>query len=263
MGENTTDAVDGQRLRVAFVPGVTPDKWFRTWRERMPDVEIVAVPLEDEREQRLVLTDNRADMALVRLPIADDGLHVIPLYVENPVVVAPKGHEITAADAVDIADLAGEHLLQHPDAVAEWRDIALEVADGTRIDVPSMTPRDAIELVGSGAGIVIVPLSVARQFDRKDVVRRPVTGVADTRVALCWPVDADGELIEQFIGVVRGRSARSTRSLGSVEAEQEAAKQRAAKKKAAARRSTEQARERKHADRAARRKAGGRKRGRR
>ncbi|QPZ38985.1 LysR family substrate-binding domain-containing protein [Paramicrobacterium chengjingii] len=263
MGENTTDAVDGRRLRVAFVPGVTPDKWFRTWRERLPDVGIAAVPLEDELEQRLVLTDGRADMSLVRLPIDDEGLHVIPLYTENPVVVAPKGHQISAVDAVDIAELADEHLLQHPDAVPEWRDVAREVADGTRIDVPPMTPRVAIELVGAGAGIVIVPLSVARQFDRKDVIRRPVSGVAETRVALCWPADAEGELIEQFIGVVRGRSARSTRSQGSVKAEQEAAKQRAAKKKDAARRSAEQARERKNADRAARRKAGGRKRGRR
>lgn len=259
MAENQTDAAR-PRLRVAFVPGVTPDKWFRVWRERCPNAELVPLPLEDEREQESVLRDGEVDMALVRLPIDREGRHLIPLYEEQPVVVAPKGHVIEAADVVEIDELADEHLLQHPDSVPEWRDVSTEVAAGTRVDVPAMTPRQVIEVVATGAGIAIVPLSVARQFERKDVIRRPVGGVAASRVGLCWPDGDDDPLIEQFMGVVRGRSARSTRVSGAAEAEQREARKRAADKKVAARRATEENRARKRADRSAKRRGGARKR---
>ncbi|PFG29265.1 LysR substrate-binding domain-containing protein [Paramicrobacterium agarici] len=261
MADTMTDADGSSRLRIAFVPGVSPDKWFRIWRERESNAELVPVPLEDSREQRAVIVEGRADMVLARLPIDTTGLHVIPLYAESPVVVAPKGHVVEAADAVELADLTNEHLLQHPGAVPEWREVAPDAVVGPGLD--ALTPRQLIELVATGAGIAILPLSVARQFDRKDVVRRPVLGVAETRVALCWREGHDDELTESFIGVVRGRSAHSTRARGAVEAQQHAAQKRAAEKKNAARRSAEEMRERKHAARVARRKAGGGKRGRR
>lgn len=262
MSEKDPDAAR-QTFRVAFVPGVTPDKWFRLWRERVSGAELIAVPLEDAAGQDTVLSEGRADMLLGRLPLDDEGLHVIPLYSESPVVVAAKGHTVEAATTVDVTELAGEHLIQHPDDVPEWRDVAHEVLEGTRVEGERLTPRQAMEVASSGAGIVIVPLSVARQYERKDLIRRPVTGVAETRIGLCWPEAAESELIEQFIGVVRGRSPRSTRAPGSAEAEQRAAKQRAAQKKDAARQSAERARERKNAVRASRRAAGGHRRGRR
>ena len=34
-------------FRVGFVPGVTPDKWGRTWAERMPRRPLDLVPLGD------------------------------------------------------------------------------------------------------------------------------------------------------------------------------------------------------------------------
>jgi hypothetical protein len=38
-----------------------------------------------------------------------------------------------------------------------------------------------------------------------------VTGVPTTKVGLTWRQDAEDDRVEAFIGVVRGRSARSTR----------------------------------------------------
>lgn len=261
MVENESDAAGRRVLRVAFAPGVTPDKWFGVWRERRPDVPLEPVPLEDASEQTDVLHDGRADLALVRLPIERDELHVIPLYEEQQVVVAPKGHAVTAADSLTVAELADEHLLQDPDSMPEWKAVATEIADERRVEVPSLTPRAAIELVSTGAGIVIVPLSVARQYDRKDVIRRPVADVAKTQIGLAWLVQReDDPLVEQFIGVVRGRSARSTRSTDAASAEKEAAERRAAEKKAEARKAAEAARERKHASRTAARRGGSRKR---
>ncbi|HEX6485389.1 MAG TPA: LysR family substrate-binding domain-containing protein [Nocardioidaceae bacterium] len=198
------------RLRVAFVPGVTPDKWARIWTERMPRVRLDLSPVE-EAQQTAVLYDGSADMSFVRLPVDQEGLHVIPLYSEVPVVVAPKEHFVEAADEVSIQDLADEHLLQHPDQVPEWRDVATEVRDGTRVEVPPITVKQAIETVAAGVGIVIVPMSVARLHHRKDVVHRPVTDVAESRIGLAWRRDLDDDRVETFIGIVRGRSANSSR----------------------------------------------------
>jgi DNA-binding transcriptional LysR family regulator len=197
-------------LRVSFVPGVTPDKWARIWAERMPRVRLELAPVEEE-DQTAVLFDGRADMCFVRLPVDQDGLHVIPLYREVPVVVAPKEHFVEAADEVVVADLADEHLLQDPDLVPEWRDIATEIRQGTRPEVPPITTRQAIETVAAGVGIVIVPMSVARLHHRRDVVHRPVVDVAETQIGLAWRREQDNERVQTFIGVVRGRSANSSR----------------------------------------------------
>jgi len=206
----TDDRPQQPSLRVAFVPGVMPDKWARIWAERMPRVRLDLSPVQ-EAEQTAVLYDGRADMCFVRLPVDREALHVIPLYSEVPVVVAPRRHVVEAADEVSVADLADEHLLQDPDMVPEWRDVATEMRDGTRAEVPPITVKQAIETVAAGVGVVVVPMSVARLHHRKDVVHRPVTDVAESRVGLAWRRDLDDERVETFIGVVRGRSATSSR----------------------------------------------------
>jgi DNA-binding transcriptional LysR family regulator len=199
-------------FRIAFVPGVTPGKWLRTWQERSP--EPIEATMVDEGDQLAVLRDNRADMCFVRLPVERDGLHVIPLYHEVPVVVVSKEHPVAAYDEIPVVDLANEYLLQDPDEVPAWRDVSPAVRDGSRVDVPSMTMKQAVETVAAGTGIVIVPMSVARLHHRKDVTYRPVTGVAESQVGLAWPAGTDDERVEQFIGIVRGRTARSSRGQG-------------------------------------------------
>jgi DNA-binding transcriptional LysR family regulator len=182
----------GDPLRVAFVPGVTPDKWARVWADRMPRTRLALVPVA-ETEQTAVLYDGRADMSFVRLPLDDERLHVIPLYTEVPVVVAPKGHFIEAADEVTLDDLSDELVHQ----------------------VPPLTAKEAVATVAAGVGILVVPMSVARLHHRKDVVHRPVTDGPESRVGLAWRRDAEDERTETFIGVVRGRRPGSSRGAPS------------------------------------------------
>ena len=75
-----------------------------------------------------------------------------------------------------------------------------------------MTAKDAIETVAAGTGIVIVPMSVARLYPRKDVVRRPVTDLPPTKIGLVWLLDNEDERLQAFIGIVRGRTVNSTRT---------------------------------------------------
>ena len=165
----------------------------------------------DEASQLAGLRRTEVDMCFVRLPIERDGLHCIPVYHEVPVVVAPTEHPVAAYDEIEVADLAGEHLLQDPEQVPEWRDIATEITDGTRLAVPAMTVKDAIATTAAGAGIMIVPMSVARLYHRKDLVHRPVRGVAESQIGLAWLFDNEDPLIQTFIGIVRGRTERSSR----------------------------------------------------
>jgi DNA-binding transcriptional LysR family regulator len=197
-------------FRVGFVPGVTPDKWARVWAERMPRSPLVLVPLGDQDGVAL-LREGHLDMCLIRQPVDREGLHLIPLYDEQPVVVVSKENPVAAYDEIDVADLSEEHLLQDPDDVPAWRDVATEVADGSRFPVPPMSLRQAVDSVAADAGIVIVPMSLARLHSRRDVVHVRATGVPTSSVGLAWLRDADDERIETFIGVVRGRTANSSR----------------------------------------------------
>jgi DNA-binding transcriptional LysR family regulator len=188
-------------LRIAFAPGVSPDKWAARWRgrEREP-LELLPVT-EDEQQQ--VLTDGRAEMCLARLPVDREGLHVVRLYDEVQVAVAATAHLVAAADELVLADLADEQLVRpHPSG---WRP------DAVQLDWPPMSEKEAIEVVAGGTGIVLVPMSVARLHHRKDVVQRPVTDLAPTTVALVWPVEHDDERLQRFVGVVRGRTPNTSR----------------------------------------------------
>jgi len=197
-------------FRVGFVPGVMPDKWGRTWAERMPRRPLDLVPLGDGDGVAMVRA-GELHMCFVRLPVDREGLHLIPLYDEQPVVVVAREHPVAAYEEIDVGDLADEHLLQDPDTVPAWRDLATEVRDGTRHPVPAMTLRQAVESVAAEAGIVVVPMSLARLHHRKDVVAVRVTGVPTTKVGLTWRVDDEDERVQAFIGVVRGRTANSSR----------------------------------------------------
>jgi DNA-binding transcriptional LysR family regulator len=193
----------GDVFRVGFVTGATPDKWARIWRDRHPRRPLELVPVE-QAGQEDGLRDGSLDMCLVRLPVDRDGLHCIPLYDEMAVVVVPVEHVATVVDEVTLGDLADEQLvLPHPSG---WTPSV------PQLDFPPMSVKDAVEVVASGSGVVLLPQSVARLHQRKDVAHRPVTDLPTTKVGLAWLVANDDDRVQEFIGIVRGRTVRSSRS---------------------------------------------------
>jgi len=187
---------------IAFVTGATPDKWARIWRDRERE-RLELVPVEQPQQLDGVRAGTHS-MALVRLPIDRDGLHCIPLYEEQQVVVVVKEHYLSLAEQVTLAELAEEQLvLPH---ASGWTPSA------SQLDWPAMSEKDAIEVAASGGGVVILPASVARLFHRKDVVARPVADLDPTSVGIAWRIDDEDPRVQTFIGIVRGRTARSSRS---------------------------------------------------
>ena len=180
-------------LAVHFVIGVTPGKWAKVWAERMPRHPLQLTQGESA-EVLAALRAGDAQLAFLRDPVSTDEFNRIALYTELPVVVAPKGHVFEAADLVTASDLEAETVLTQ-----KW-------------------PL-AIELVGANVGVALMPQSVARALSRRDVIVRPFQGKAagaeETIIALVWLRDVQPEplaaLIQEFVGVVRGRTANSSR----------------------------------------------------
>ncbi|MFE5600947.1 LysR substrate-binding domain-containing protein [Streptomyces coelicoflavus] len=192
-------------FRLAYVPGVTPDKWVRIWNDRLPDVplSLTQVPAAGAGG---VLLDGDADAGLLRLPVDRTVLSAIPLYTETTVVLIPKDHLVTAADEVTVEDLADEIVLHPLDDVLAWESLPGRPA----LERPATTA-DAVELVAAGIGVLLVPLSLARLHHRKDLTYRTVTDAPASGVALSWPENAHTDRVEDFIGIVRGRTVNSTR----------------------------------------------------
>lgn len=176
-------------FRVVFVPGVTPTKWERIWRERMRRQRLELRPASAE-EAVAALRGGDADAAFLRDTAADDEFSAIRLYEELPVVVASRDHLFAALGAEEQlmpSDLDGENLLPGQDG-------------------------DTLELVAAGVGIARMPQSVARALSRRDVVARPLADWPSTWISLVWPIDATTPAVETFIGIVRGRTENSSRA---------------------------------------------------
>ncbi|GGU49754.1 hypothetical protein GCM10010211_12460 [Streptomyces albospinus] len=184
---------------------MTPAKWVRIWNERLPDVPLHLVQVS-AAEASDVLRDGGADAGLLRLPTDRTDLSAIPLYTETTVVVVPKDHLVAAADEVTAEDLADDIVLHPLDDTLDWERPPGQPA----IERPATTA-DAIELVAAGVGLLVVPQSLARLHHRRDLTYRPVTGTPESRVALSWREDGTTDLVEDFIGIVRGRTVNSTR----------------------------------------------------
>lgn len=192
-------------FRLAYVPGVTPTKWVRIWNERLPDVPLTLIPVP-ATEACALLRDGGADAGFLRLPVDGTDLAAIPLYTETTVVVVPKDHLVTAVDEVAAEDLADEIVLHPLDETLDW-----ERRPGVPAKERPATTADAIELVAAGVGLLVVPQSLARLHHRKDLTYRPVSDAPASRVALSWPQEETTDLVEDFIGIVRGRTVNSTR----------------------------------------------------
>ncbi|MGW0294987.1 LysR family transcriptional regulator substrate-binding protein [Streptomyces tuirus] len=192
-------------FRLAYVPGVMPDKWVRIWNERQPDVPLTLtqVPAGAAAER---LLGGDADAGLVRTPVDREVFSAIPLYTEQTVVVVPKDHLVTAVDEVAPEDLADDIVLHPLDDVLDWQNLPGRPA----LERPATTA-DAVELVAAGIGVLVVPLSLARLHHRKDLTHRPLEDAPESSVVLAWPTDAKTDQIEDFIGIVRGRTVNSTR----------------------------------------------------
>ena len=190
-----------------------------------------------------------AHMSIVRPdrePASTDGekYHSIRLYEELPVVILPVDHVLTVLDEVPVEELAEEFLLQPASDIPAYEEVSRAWRESSGRIVPEgLTDKETTELVAAGVGLYIVPMSIARFYHRKDLTYRPVAGLDTYPVHLVWPRAPKGEprseeleaLLQDFIGIVRGRTATSDRGSETRQARAERVAAEKAKEKAKAR----------------------------
>lgn len=215
-------------------------------------------------ERKAVPENPFAHMSIVRPdrePASTDGekYHSIRLYEELPVVILPVDHVLTVLDEVPVEELAEEFLLQPASDIPAYEEVSRAWRESAGRIVPEgLNDKETIELVAAGVGLYIVPMSIARFYHRKDLTYRPVAGLDTYPVHLVWPRAPKGEprseeleaLLQDFIGIVRGRTATSDRGSETrqARAERVAAEKAKAKAKARAANARREARDKKRAN---------------
>ena len=213
-------------------------------------VEVSAEATEHAPIERKDVPENPfAHMSIVRPdrePASADGekYHSIRLYEELPVVILPVDHVLTVLDEVPVEELAEEFLLQPASNIPAYEEVSRAWRESAGRIVPEgLTDKETIELVAAGVGLYIVPMSIARFYHRKDLTYRPVAGLDTYPVHLVWPRAPKGKprseeleaLLQDFIGIVRGRTATSERGSETRQARAERIAAEKAKEKAKAR----------------------------
>ncbi|WP_022872644.1 LysR family transcriptional regulator substrate-binding protein [Nesterenkonia alba] len=210
------------------IPGATPDKWVARWQQRYPN-QPLTVQYFDEAGQLHRIRAGTVDLGYLRLvedhadDVDTDLFHRVWLYTEEPVICAAADHWIAAAEhSVSSEDIADEPRL-NPADMLQWDTSATGAGHSTASAPPGVhTPlagsalargeRLAIETAATGAGVVVLPRSVARILSRKDIVTRRVDGLPGYRTGLAWLREKDSDQVQEFIGIARGRTAESSRS---------------------------------------------------
>lgn len=214
-----------ETLFLSTIPGATPSKWVARFQGRGSSVRLIT---QDEQSQTLFLHPHdpprhlpqlgyirwRADQTWQEMVAAHglepEEIHLVRLYAEAPVLVVSKEHLLAAwtddDGPVGFDDVAGETFWDPDDYAAE------SVTDP--LDAPEQVgagERMAIQLAATGSGYTRLPASVARMFGQKDVIVLPTDMHPGWEVGLAWRKAADSELVQDFIGVTKGRRPSSSR----------------------------------------------------
>lgn len=186
---------------VGFMPGLIVTAPIRALVSRHPEltVEVIRTTWTDQTD---VIHDGRADVSFVRLPIDQQGLTIQQLHTEARVAALPADHRLAGKGTISIADLADEHLLQDPNAVPEWRDIATELRTRTRRPAPFFhSVEEKLEHVAAGHGVCVLPLSVAMFYSRVDITHVAITDIAPNQICLAWDSTRRSRVIHEFAAI--------------------------------------------------------------
>ncbi len=232
MGVVRYDRFMTEYLKVVFVPGLLPDKWFRRFDERHGGAPRGMTKPSESREEQKSHRDPRserpvriasapadhplpyvlrgkADVAFVRMDnrgregvvkdaeASGQSIHLIELYEEQPGVAVPKDNPIALFPQVSSHELEDEKIMWSPKP-PHYR---VEIAD----------VRAALEVVSANVGVVIAPRPLLRVINKRGVKDVALSDGRPTRLAMVWLQSRDNRDIQNLVGIVRGRTARSSR----------------------------------------------------
>lgn len=211
-------------LRLGFARGTAPSKWAKRWLQATHEpLELVPIAVTFGRDHP-PLEDSPVDVMLERtrpgeLPAGttapEPTRYAVRLYTEAVGLVVAADHELAGEASIDIADLRLVTLLDHADHLSQWPQVQ-------PWDEPSWKPQSAtaaLAVVATGAGAILLPLPLARQLSsRRDHAVLPVTGdsaLEGGAIWASWDLARDAADVQHLAGIMRGRTARSSRPAAS------------------------------------------------
>lgn len=178
--------------------------------ERFPRLELLLV--EDKTDSLVSrLYEGTIDAAVLALPIHAQNLVCEPLFDEDFVLAAPRGHRLVAADTrIALETLAGEDLLLLEEGHC-LRDQALEVCRLTgaaeRRGFRATSLATLTQMVAAGVGVTLLPDLATRPPAPPNpdiVLRRFADPVPRRSIALLWrPTSVYRELLPTVAEIIR------------------------------------------------------------
>ncbi|MBE3014734.1 LysR family transcriptional regulator [Microbispora sp. NEAU-D428] len=164
-----------------------------------PDADVRTLTLAWD-EARAALLDRRVDVAVTRLPLRTDRLHVTVLYDDPRVLLVPRGHRLAGRRLVTLDDIADEPLprLPDPDWNAFWRidprPDGSPAPDGPLIELLE----DKLELIAAGQAVAIVSAGLRADSLHPGLTTVPLHGVEPGHVVLATRAGDDDPLVTAF-----------------------------------------------------------------
>lgn len=204
-------------LQVGYAPGVEIDilpKALRAFAQKYPQVEVRLFPLAT-RDQVDALKQRRLDVALVMLPVSEEGIHVSLVRREPLTLVAPSEHPLARRRSITVRDLEGApyiHLARPYEPV--YHDhiygLARQAKVALRVVAESAHLYDNLSLVAAGVGVSLLPDCV-RLVRRTGVAYRPVLprgvilelGLAHRKNELSQVPLAFADIVRRSVGLSR------------------------------------------------------------
>ena len=171
------------RLRIGYTAAALPSAVARAL-QRVASAGHVDTTLDSGSARDLIeaVRDERLDAAVIPLPAAVSGLRVTELGDEHAIAAVPIGHDHATRAVIDLEQVAPERLLLLPrDANRALHDsvvAALHQAGlaPTLVELPNADVERALLAVASGAGMALLPESVAQRYTAPGVRFVPLAG---------------------------------------------------------------------------------------
>jgi DNA-binding transcriptional LysR family regulator len=209
---NARRAGRGDRsLKLGFMLGTDLEPTLRAFAEEHPDVDVEVKRIR-WWNQADELLNGAVDVAFVRLPIASEGLQVLPLYTEPLSVALPAAHPLATRSALSIADVADEPVLGLADAPAAFSAVWTvdPRPDGSH---PRQGPtvhdmEEIVEYVRVGRGVIFLPAAITEAFPRSDIADVPLGDVGPGHIALAWSSRQRSPLVADLVQAATARYTR-------------------------------------------------------
>ncbi len=188
-------------FRLGAIPTIAPFMLPRVMKHLKSKFDHLTLYLREEQTARLLddLRARRLDAALIALPYDATGIDSIPVFDDEFLLAAPKGHPLGKDGALQPEDLAPHDVLLLEDGHC-LRDHALSVCqmptvrDGGEVSATSL--HTLIQMVDGGLGVSLIPKIAADAGigNGLDVTIRPFSPPAIGRsIGVAWRAGSSRE----------------------------------------------------------------------